>query len=154
MIAVGFFLLAIVSLGLLIAPRVAWQAKLALIVVVPLWAFLVYGALDSYEGYPTEGPPPAKSRLIASEVVEPSLDDPGRIYLWVVPAQTQSYLGKDTDGYTPRAYAVPYSRPLHKQLEGAKQAQKVRGARFGVERGPRGEYRVYRLPPPGPGAKS
>ena len=154
MIAVGFFLLAVVTLALLVAPRVYWQAKLALIVVVPLWAFLVYGALDSYEGYPTEGEPPAKSRLLSSAVVEPSLDDPGRIFLWTVPPEASSALGKDTDGYTPRAYSIPYSRPLHEQLEGAKQAQKATGARFGVRKGPRGQYRVYRLPPPGPGPKN
>ena len=154
MIAVGFFLLAVVLLALVVSPRVPWPALLALIVVVPLWAFLVYGALDSFEGYPTEGAPPAKSRLIASEVVEPSPDDPGRIFLWTVPPESPSVLGKDTDGYTPRAYAVPYSRPLHEQLEGAKQAQKALGQRFGVREGPRGEYRVYRLPPPGPGPKS
>jgi hypothetical protein len=71
-------------------------------------------------------------------------------------------------GVRPRAYELPYSRPLHEQVQAAV-ARAGRGERVGVRRVRRTKsgdgrdgvrsttqspYETYRLPPPNPGPKN
>ena len=140
-IAVACGLLAVVALCALIANRVPWQLKLALIVVTVAFPFHVYATLSDFEGWPSGTKPSRGTQLVASIVREPAPGDPGGIFLWVA------------TGDEPRAHRLPYDRPLHEQLHRASRAMKA-GARVGVrvdrgssERAPK--VRLYELPPPG-----
>lgn len=128
----------LVALWAGVTARGPWQAKLALILAVPLVAIWVHGSLDQYRGYPRAGFPPAGAEFEACYVREPT-----EIDLWAIPE------GADR----PRAYRVAYSRSLHEACQQAQRA-KQQGVHAGIKRvGPHGDgptkgrYHAYVLPP-------
>lgn len=151
--AVAFVILAALLLWLLAAQRGRWPVKLALIVAVPAFGFAIWHSADSLKGWPTGTKPPKTATFVWGVVVEPDpqTGDRGAIYLWLAA------------GDTPRAYRLPYSRPLHKQVEQAKTLTK-RGTTVAVARNhktasthgqsrARSQFRFYRLPPSQPPRK-
>jgi hypothetical protein len=135
----------------LIGTGAHWPPKLAAIVLTPGVAFMVWQESRPVTGWPTDGKPPADAVFVSASVEEPSRRTKGAIYLWVTAPGEQK----------PRAYQLPYSRPLHEQMHAALERTK-RGERLGVRR--QGEdsstrsrtsspFRVYRLPPPAAGPK-
>lgn len=110
-------------------------------------------AIPDTSGYPTAHQPPKVASLIWGVVDEPDPQsgDPGRIYLWL-----------DNGHGVPRAYRLPYTRQLHRQLQAGLQAIKhgqqmavthtVHGSsrgRTGSRNGEHGAWRIYPQPPPG-----
>jgi hypothetical protein len=152
-LAVAFVILVGLLLWLLAAVRGRWLLKLALICAVPAFAFAIVGTANSLRGWPTGDSPPTTATLIWAVVEEPDpqAGSPGAVYLWLA------------TGTKPRAYRLPYSRQLHKQLVEAtaltKRGQTVaftrrgRGGRTGRGGAARGAFRFYRLRPPPPPKK-
>lgn len=125
-IPLAFILLAAVLCLLLIGSKWKWWQKLALIIIVPSFGLVVWASLGSYKGWPTTSDPPEKSLVCWMLVREPDLarGDPGAIFLWLVPYDEKKTalnpLAYSSPGDEPRAYALPYSRSLHKGLDRVK----------------------------------
>ncbi|MEY4723331.1 MAG: hypothetical protein RLZZ324_844 [Candidatus Parcubacteria bacterium] len=169
-IPIAFVLLATVVCLALIRAAWKWTLKLALILVVPTFGLAVWHAVGSYPGWPARDKPPPQSVVYDSIIMEPQAENPGAIFMWVVPLAskgTPAYnpLEYLPDGIEPRAYRLPYSRKLHEQLQKAKDMRKrgrapvldLRGTRKDGRPGGQsnggmlrieGDPRVYDLPPP------
>ena len=103
---------AALALGLawLLAGVPSWRWRAAYIVAVPALALGLWLGKPDPRGWPTPATVPAHAALQWAVVDEPdpARSDPGRIYLWL-----------DLGGNVPRAYSLPYSRSLHRQVEQA-----------------------------------
>lgn len=128
-IPLAFILLAAVLCLLLIGSKWRWWQKLALILIVPAFGLVVWGAIASYKGWPTTADTPEKAMVYWALVREPDPQhgDPGAIYLWLMPMDGRESSGHNpldyvSPGNEPRAYKLPYSRPGHR---GAQRAQKM-----------------------------
>jgi hypothetical protein len=91
----------------------AWRWRAPYIVLAPAVAVALWLWRPNTAGWPTTAHVPQHASLVWSVVREPdpSTSDPGRIYVWLD-------VGKDS----PRAYSLPYTRALHKQVQGAMNA--------------------------------
>lgn len=125
MLALFLFFIGMLVLWLVIQVQGRWQYKMLGILVMPCMLFATWASLDSYLGWPTtKDTLPDRFVLAAGLIREPSLrsHDAGAIYLWVraveYPESRRSLLGYHQDLRDPRAYRLPYSRELHKELEG------------------------------------
>jgi hypothetical protein len=67
-IAVGFCLLFGLLLWFVIGSRGRWTAKLAAIAVSSAFTFMVWDALDTFSGWPTQQSPPERALLVSSTV--------------------------------------------------------------------------------------
>lgn len=124
-IPLAFILLAAVLCLLLIGSRWKWWQKLALIVIVPSFGLIVWGAIESYKGWPSAADPPSRSLVhwVLIHEADPEHGDPGAIYVWLSPLDEHGSrinpLEYDSPGDEPRAYRLPYSRALHKGMQRA-----------------------------------
>lgn len=116
---------AYVALGVLVLAlniRSGWPlwVRLACIVAVSALYFVTWQSLQGLRGWPTGQALPHHFILNASTVTEPdeSDGDPGRIFLWVTPVIDDDPVG------TPRAFALPYERQLHTQVQRARDAMR------------------------------
>lgn len=165
-IYVGFVLLAGLLLWFVIGSRGKWYLKLPTIVFTLLFMFVVWYSLSSFSGWPTSQAPPKASYYLNGYVVEPDpvTNSKGAIYVWLVPSKTDhGVLDYKPSQGEPRAYKLPYSRQLHKEIQEANQAiahgQQVAFGRGKQQQGggqahlgPRrilGQYHPYILPPAG-----
>jgi hypothetical protein len=73
--------------------------------------FLGYQAIGAIWGIPSSDPLPARFLMLAAAIEEPSAKSKGALYLWVSKLQD----GKPT--LEPRAYRLPYTKLLHKQVD-------------------------------------
>jgi hypothetical protein len=175
-IAGSFVLLAGLLLWFVIGSTGRWYLKLPLIVVTPLFMFLVWSALGSFTGWPTRAELPTRSYFIAGTVSEPEPDgDGGAIRVWVIPPSGDGGpFAYEPDRSRPRAFELPYTQALHRQVQAANamrargeevelrasnearqgddRAGRAKGARRSGHSG-RGPFRAYRLPPPSPPRK-
>lgn len=103
-------LLLLTLLALLWSRWPAWL-KGALVVAVTALYWVGHGALHALLGLPTTDPLPPRFVMLAAVVEEPTARAAGAIYLWVSEPQESGPL------LAPRAYRVPYSKPLHEQVE-------------------------------------
>lgn len=133
LVFISFVILSALLLWAVIFGRGPWGLKLALIVTVPLFAFIVRDAMNSYAGYPLHQPPPKSARLVGYFAQEPDW-----IYIWAVPNGSAE----------PRAYRIRYQRSLHAALNAIATSGDRR--RYGIKTGPQGDYRPYALPDPLP----
>lgn len=126
-IVIGFLLIGAVSLWFFIYAKGWWWAKLLMILVVIGFSLAVWSALDSYLGWPTKEPTPTRFILLWAEIrePEPKLDFAGAIYIWLIPYEKVSTepgpLEHKPQLGTPRAYELPYSRPVHEQMAKARE---------------------------------
>lgn len=113
----AYVTVAVLLLVLNLYARWSWPVKAALIVLVTASYFVAYHAVPDELGWPTPASLPARFRLlaVAVDLPNPAVGDKGRIYLW---ATNES--GTDA----PRAYLLPYSKPLRHVVRQA--AQKLR----------------------------
>lgn len=151
----GCFLALAVLAGLAAASGPHWALRLPVLAATPVLAVAVWWQLSQRDGLPVGARPPDGSSFVAGLVRPPTPSSPGAIFLWTQsPGQT-----------TPRAFRVPYSPSLEKQVARAA-AQAKAGARIAVSsraaraaRGVRGRprsgtllraggLRFYRQPPP------
>ena len=138
-IPIGFLLLAGVLCWYIAYAKGKWPLKLLLTGFLALFSLEVWKALDSYSGWPAKEELPQRALLLDARVREPNpaKHDAGAIFLWVVP------LGQDDpDPFSyrpisgePRAYRLPYSRPMHEQTDGAMKAMRQNGRPILIERG-------------------
>ena len=111
-LALGFMFLAGLLLLVLLDARMSWRIKAALIVVMGLATALFAYGIHGLRGYAVAANAlPERFSLLWSVVHEPSPTngDPGYIHVWL-----------REPGGEPRAYALPYSRPLHERMEQAR----------------------------------
>lgn len=114
---------AYVALGVLVLAlniRSGWPLwiRLGCIVLVSALYFVTWQSLQDLRGWPAQLNLPPHFLYNASAIVEPneSTGAAGRIYMWVTPIVDDQPLA------VPRAYSLPYSRPLHTKLERARDA--------------------------------
>ena len=126
-IPIAFILLAAVLCLLLIGSKWKWWQKLALILIVPAFGLVVWGAIASYKGWPTTDELPEKSLVFQVLIREPdpAHGDPGAIYVWLMPLDDSgpsriNPLDYSSPGGEPRAYKLPYTRSMHQGMERAK----------------------------------
>jgi len=143
-LVIMFLICAALLLWVIIGARGWWWCKLPVIAGTLYFAAVVWYSVDSYLGWPSQEYPPSKFQLHWAIVDEPpkGSDDEGGIYLWLSKIrlkeeQTEnwrvyvSWLGYEKTGRVPRVHCVPYTRELHKQMQGAqgmlRKGQKVIG---------------------------
>jgi hypothetical protein len=150
-IAIAFALLGGLLLWFVVGSRGPWWLKLGAIVVTMGFTFVVWDALDSFSGWPTDATPPDRALLLSSEV-----DEPNAIYVWVLGYDGGGALGYRPHDVEPRGYRLPYSRALHAELDRAtalaKAGRQVELRRQGAVRGTgssrhaRPSVRIYAVP--------
>jgi hypothetical protein len=152
-VAISFVLLVGLLLWLLAAVRGRWPLKLALICAVPAFGFAILSTTNSLRGWPTGDSPPKTATFVWGVVDEPDpqTGSSGAVYLWLA------------TGTKPRAYRLPYSRELHKEIVQAtaltKGGQTVAVTRRRTSRrashgtATRDALRFYRPSPPQPPIK-
>jgi hypothetical protein len=108
-IAAAYVVLAILLLAMGLTSRFAWWIKAATIVVTSAFFVEVFFATKSLLGWPGTGKLPPKFQLLWTRVVEPDakIGDRGAIFLWVEEVDENN-----VPTGVPRAYRLPYSRPL------------------------------------------
>jgi hypothetical protein len=101
------------GLGWMLAGDGAWRWRAPYIVLAPAVAVGLWLWRPNTAGWPTTARVPPHASLVWSVVREPdpSTSDRGRIYVWL-----------DVGKASPRAYSLPYTRALHKQVQSALKA--------------------------------
>ena len=125
LLAVIFFALCAVTGALLSARGSLFGLRVLFVLCVPAVAFAIWQAAQPPTGWPATATPPKLAEFQWGIVHEPDqlTHDPGWIVLWLTPpGETR-----------PRAYRVPYTRQLHKQVEGATGVVK-QGGRVAIRR--------------------
>jgi hypothetical protein len=145
----GCFLALATLAGFAAASGARWLLRLPLLAATPVLALGVWWQLSQRDGWPIGAHPQDGSAFVAGLVRAPAPGDPGAIYLWTQPPGTT----------TPRAYRLPYSTALERQVARAAHESKggvrvtVRsggtGRRHGrkASDGQHGALRFVRLPP-------
>lgn len=107
----GFVVVAALLVSLNIYSRWPWWVK-GLAIVVTSWLYMVtYHSYPALIGWPTGDPMPARFRLLAVHIQEPSklTGAEGKIYLWATDMDAPS-------DSPPRSYLVPYSVEIHQKV--------------------------------------
>jgi hypothetical protein len=101
------------GLGWTLTAGPGWRRRVPYIVCAPALALALWLDRPDTAGWPSRARTPARANLVWASVDEPNpaLSDPGHIYLWL-----------DVGAAAPRAYSLPYSRPLQERLQRALQA--------------------------------
>ena len=131
-IAIGFILIAALVLWFVIGARGNWVSKAAMILLSLYFCLSVGLSVNEFMGWPTDDQLPSKFLLHWAVIKEPDVKsgDEGSIYVWVRPIsepepkvehkEWNDYLLSFYDGESqPRAYRIPYSRPLHEETQKA-----------------------------------
>ncbi|KPJ85275.1 hypothetical protein AMJ57_03675 [Parcubacteria bacterium SG8_24] len=122
----AFVLLAALLCWFVVTAKGRWWVKLTLVILVPSFCFVIWGALSSYLGWPTDERPVGKTLLLWVSVQEPQPQgaEPGAIFLWLVPLEEEE--GEESGplsyarlGGEPRAHRLPYDRQSHEMLSRA-----------------------------------
>jgi hypothetical protein len=103
---------AVLALGLAwsLTGGVRWLRRIPFIVGAPVLAVALWLGRPDPAGWPTSGRLPAHADVVSALVREPdpATADPGRIFVWL-----------DVGKPSPRAFALPYTRALHQQVQRA-----------------------------------
>jgi hypothetical protein len=88
----------------------SWRRRVPYIVCAPTLALALWVGRADPAGWPSSAGVPAHAQLVWADVVEPdpAVSDPGHVYLWL-----------DVGSAAPRAYVLPYTRQLHRQVQRA-----------------------------------
>lgn len=112
-------------------PVVAQVAVVGLVLWYGIALFFLPGSLAGWPRQADVSRLPVNTIILSFSVIEPSPTDKGAIYVWLVDYKerkrqlkkqldpTSTYERDKTVG-VPRAYEVPYSKQLHKDMEAAK----------------------------------
>jgi len=117
----GCFLALATVAGLVAATGSRWLVRLPILALTPVLALAVWWQLSQRDGWPMGGQPADGSAFVAGLVQSPAPGDRGAIYLWM----------QSPGRSTPRAYRLPYSPQLEKQLARASRDAKA-GAHIAV----------------------
>ncbi len=96
-----------------------WLLKLTIIIWSSWVGFIVWNALDSYGGYPTQSPLPEKFLInwVIIEEENNQTGNPGAIYLWISSLTKEKKGILDYESIEPRTHRIPYSRETHKLMD-------------------------------------
>lgn len=111
----AYVALAILLLGLSVYSRWSLWVKISAIVLTGFFYYATYLSLEDLLGWPTQSDLPSEFIMLAGKIEEPdeTADTDGAIYIWALA------LRGDRLYDTPRAYELPYSKPLHNQVSEA-----------------------------------
>lgn len=109
------FVLALVVIALTLRRITPWFRIGTALLAVGLFG-LTYSQIGELRGLPSDGAPPPFFQLHWARVVEPNIvgQEPGHIYLWLEALDEDNYPSGQ-----PRAYVVPYSPDLVRQVDEA-----------------------------------
>jgi hypothetical protein len=118
-ISAAYVVLAVLLLAFSLRAPFAWWVKAAAIVVSTFFFIEVFFATRDLLSYPSPGKLPPHFQLLWARVVEPDSKsaDPGAIFLWVEEIDANNV----PDG-SPRAFRLPYTRPLAEKSDQARDA--------------------------------
>ena len=103
-------LLLLTACALLWSRWPSWLKGLLVLGVTCLY-FIGMQAVSAIWGIPSSDPLPERFLMLSAAIEEPSAKSPGALYLWISKLQD----GKPT--LEPRAYKLPYTKLLHKQID-------------------------------------
>ena len=105
----AYVVIGVLLLAMGLGSRFSWWVKAAAIVVTSAFFVEAFFATKGLLGWPGTGPLPERFQLLWVRVVEPDnrAGDRGAIYLWIEEVDENN-----VPGGVPRAYRLPYSRPL------------------------------------------
>lgn len=132
-----FCLLVALLLWVIIGGKGHWLLK-ALLIVPTIWFSVAVGnSLPTMLGWPTSDELPEKYELIGAKIEHPNLKTgrPGRILLWVQDMEPSEDKYRwslyKPDINDSRLHVIPYSKKMHKRVEGAikllRQGKRVMG---------------------------
>ena len=105
----AYILIAVLLLSINFYSNWSWQVKAGTIIITTIFYVITFMSFSPLLGWPTEGDPPEKFRLVAAHVLQPNkiTGSEGAIYIWLTEIDD---LRSDT---APRAYEFPYTSALH-----------------------------------------
>jgi len=108
-ISIAYVVMGLLLLGIGLTSRLVWWVKAAAIVVTSVFFVEAFYATKGLLGWPGSERLPSRFQLLWVRAVEPDakVGDPGAIYLWV-----EELDENNVSSGVPRAYRLPYSRPL------------------------------------------
>jgi hypothetical protein len=108
-ISVAYVVMGLLLLGMGMTSRFAWWVKAMAIVITSVFFVEVFYATKGLLGWPDSEKLPAQFQLLWVRVAEPDakIGDPGSVYLWI-----EELDDNNVPTGVPRAYRLPYSRPL------------------------------------------
>jgi hypothetical protein len=108
-ISAAYVVIAVLLLAMGLTSRFAWWIKASAIVLTSVFFIEAFFATKSLLGWPGNGRLPARFQLLWTRVVEPDAKtgDHGAVFLWV-----EEVDANNVPSGIPRAYQLPYSRPL------------------------------------------
>ena len=111
-IVIAYVALAVLLLSLNVYSRWPAWVKFSAVVVTGVLYYVTYVSLEGVRGWPSMSVLPEKFVMLSGYVEEPDkrTGSEGQVYLWALS------LGKDRANGTPRAYRLPYSLRLHKEV--------------------------------------
>lgn len=118
----------LIVFSLLYVLQMFYTKSIFLKLIVVTYLFLVssaiYFSFETYKGWPTSERI-LKGNLVAVEILEPTDNRPGAIYLWVYDEKREKNLYQKIFHYStsvpaPRAYVIPYSKTSKERFEEAK----------------------------------
>lgn len=143
-LVIAFSALLLTTLLALLWSRWPLWLRGLLIGAVTLFYFYANDAIHQIWGVPSRDALPERFVMIAAVVEEPAGRAPGSIYLWVTVPQEGA--GPRLE---PRAYRVPYSRPLHAQIEEGLRKGREGISQMGSAEAKAGSGRAFGLLRPG-----
>lgn len=118
----------LIAFSLLYVLQMFYTKSIFLKLIVVTYLFLVssavYFSFETYKGWPSTDRV-LKGNLVAVEILEPSDNHPGAIYLWVYDEKREKNLYQKIFHYStsmpaPRSYVIPYSKTSKERFEEAK----------------------------------
>ena len=108
-VSAAYVVMGVLLLAVGLTSRFAWWVKAVAIVIASAFFIEVFFATQGLLGWPGAGQLPPKFQLLWVRVVEPDrlIGSKGAIYLWIEEVDDNNV----PDG-VPRAFRLPYSRPL------------------------------------------
>ena len=108
LISLSYIAVIVLVVWLGFGKRLSVLSKITLALLLPLVYFLHWTGLQEIKGWPSDQNLPSQFELIGADIQEPNplKDIKGNIHLWIRPE----------DNGPPRAFALTYSRELHKKL--------------------------------------
>jgi hypothetical protein len=116
-ISAAYVVMGVLLLLVVLTARLGWRVKAIVIIVTSVFFIEAFFATRDLLGWPGNGPLPTRFQLLWVRIVEPDLksSNKGAVYLWV-----EEIDGNNVPLGTPRAYELPYSRPLADRSMGAR----------------------------------
>ena len=126
-ISVAYVALAVLLLSLNVHSRWPVWVKISAVIVTGALYYVTYVSFENIKGWPAKAALPEKFVMLSGYVKEPGkrAGSEGYIYLWALS------LGEDRAGDAPRAYRLPYSPRLHKEVATAAKRQRRGIAQIG-----------------------